>query len=588
METARAERIHNPIKRIIGAAASALLVLTTLNPSGEAKAQTSARTETLSDPGCAPGEDVTHGKSGMPWVAVTLDDGPGNEASAMMDVFDANGASGNLTEFLVGDQIRAHPDLAKEIAARTKDVGNHSETHPNSASAIAAQMAPNQITIRDYMGITPKYARPPYLIRGANINAAEAAEGLCNVLISLDSRDSAASFVPESQVCANFRLMKADDNILIHDFKPETRKAVQNCLFPILNEKGLIAVSLHELLTGVLDNDTRIPAGGHVEILAGAPGQTVIGQLTVDGARGPGYLVAYPCLEGKPPTSNLNYVRGEPNSNVVYSKLDAEGKLCIANYGAATNIIFDRTAEVPGLLLPVHNGIRFYDSRGGLAQLPSRGKLIGGEVLRLKLSEASQAVIAQVTSDVSEKPGFITAYNCDLPQPPTSSLNYVPGRAASNTVLAQASTDGELCLYSSSTTDVIVDEFAAFDPEPAGISFDPARLIDTRITGAALADGGSISLAAGQPNKTIIGQLTVDREKGSGFTVIYPCGPVPTASNINYNATRPRSSSVVAKADGNGNDCVYVSKGTDVIFDKVAEADWPSHAPERLLDTRQV
>jgi len=442
-------------------------------------------------------------------------------------------------------------------------------------------MGPAQRDIQAFLGIMPRYARPPYLTKGAVINQAMAAEGLCDVLISVDSRDSAAPVVSKDIVCANFEQIKGNDIVLIHDNKLQTYLAVRDCLFPILNSKGLIAVSLHELFTGVLDNDTIVPAGGHVEIKAGAPGQTVIGQLTVDGARGNGYLTAYPCSEGQPLASDLNYVRNEANANLLYVKLDEQGKFCVSTNGSATNIIYDQTAEVSSLELPVHKSERKYDSREGA------GKLAAGHILRLKLAGPNQIVIGQITNDRAEQAGFVTAFNCDNSQPPTSNLNYVIGRPSSNRYHAQTNANGEVCFYSSGTTDLIIDQSAEL--EPSAMSFDTTRLVDTRASGNTLPDNGSISVAAGLPNQTIIGQLTVDREKGSGFATIYPCDKsLPTASNVNYAADRPRSSSIIASTDAIGKDCIYVNKATDVIFDKVATAQWASHAPVRMLDTRTI
>lgn len=597
MEAEQVERGRRPIRRVLGAAAVALLALSTIQPSAEVDAQTNAqqetltgvensvpsRTETTESLGCSPGSLVKHGVTDKPWVSLTIDDGPDPKTSAFMDTFDANGEHGDGTFFATGQQVLNRPAMAKEVADRGFDIGNHTVTHQYVPSIIASEIARDQQIIKDTTGITPVYFRSPGLTEGAIIQDTLASLGMCNISISVDSLDSKLPIASYSQICANIRReAKPGSIILFHDGGGnhiQTLLAFQNCLFQTLRDMNLEVVPLRQILTGVEDIGTRVPAGGHVEIQAGAPGQTVVGQLTVDGALGDGYLTAYPCSEGQPPTSDINYVRNEANANLIFVKLDEQGKFCVSVNGSATHIIFDETAEVFSSKLPVHNAVRKYDSRLGV------GKLAAGQVLRLMLAGPNQIVIGQITNDQAKQAGFITAFTCDAVQPTISNLNYVPGRPSSNRYVAQANANGEVCFFSSSETDLVIDQLGELD-QPDMI-IDTGRKLDTRLTGSALPDGGTLSIATGQSNQTIIGQLTVDRERGAGYAVMYPCDQnLPTASNVNFASDRPRSSSVVVMADANGTDCVYTSKGTDVVFDKIATAPWQSHGPIRLLDTR--
>ena len=52
--------------------------------------------------------------------------------------------------------------------------------------------------------------------------------------------------------------------------------------------------------------------------------------LTADRrASAPGFLAAYPCAEGRPSTSNLNFVAGEVVANFVVVQPDADGDVCV-------------------------------------------------------------------------------------------------------------------------------------------------------------------------------------------------------------------------------------------------------------------
>jgi peptidoglycan/xylan/chitin deacetylase (PgdA/CDA1 family) len=61
-------------------------------------------------------------------IALTFDDGPDPDATpAVLDALEAAGAQ--ATFFLVGEQVEAHPELAREVAARGHAVALHSHSH---------------------------------------------------------------------------------------------------------------------------------------------------------------------------------------------------------------------------------------------------------------------------------------------------------------------------------------------------------------------------------------------------------------------------------------------------------------------------
>lgn len=67
--------------------------------------------------------------------------------------------------------------------------------------------------------------------------------------------------------------------------------------------------------------------------------------LTAVGAEAPGYLTAYPCAAGRPPTSNLNVATASPVSNAVIVAPDANGEVCVFNL-STTHVIVDVQAVV--------------------------------------------------------------------------------------------------------------------------------------------------------------------------------------------------------------------------------------------------
>jgi len=88
----------------------------------------------------------------------------------------------------------------------------------------------------------------------------------------------------------------------------------------------------------------RVAAGGVVTLDAEALGVTsgttgVMLNLTVTDALGAGFLTAYPCVTGRPPTSNLNFVAGDVVANFVIVQPDADGDVCVYAHNAAHVVV---------------------------------------------------------------------------------------------------------------------------------------------------------------------------------------------------------------------------------------------------------
>ncbi|MGH9560957.1 MAG: polysaccharide deacetylase family protein, partial [Terracidiphilus sp.] len=62
-------------------------------------------------------------------VALTFDDGPNPAITpGLLNLLARHDV--RATFFLIGEKVRAFPELAKEIAERGHSIGNHTDTHP--------------------------------------------------------------------------------------------------------------------------------------------------------------------------------------------------------------------------------------------------------------------------------------------------------------------------------------------------------------------------------------------------------------------------------------------------------------------------
>jgi peptidoglycan/xylan/chitin deacetylase (PgdA/CDA1 family) len=106
---------------------------------------------------------------GMRAVAVTIDDGPDPEVTPrVLDLLDTRAA--RATFFCVGERVRRHPQLCRDIVRRGHAVENHTERHLHRFSllgpaGIAAEIHRAQEAIGTATGEVPKFFRAPAGLR---------------------------------------------------------------------------------------------------------------------------------------------------------------------------------------------------------------------------------------------------------------------------------------------------------------------------------------------------------------------------------------------------------------------------------------
>jgi hypothetical protein len=350
-----------------------------------------------------------------------------------------------------------------------------------------------------------------------------------------------------------------------------------------------------------------IPAGWVVRVAVpeAIGGKTVIGQLTVDRVRAPGYIVAYGCEDGVPggaaARSDLNFDgRVTPAaSNRLIVQADVNGDVCLLTSAAADLIVDVNAISVDVGITSFPN--RRTDTRGPALAAPS---ISAGGVVRVRVPEAvgGGTVVGQLTVDRTTTNGYVTAYGCSDGVPgggtAKSDLNF-DGRvtpAASNRLIVQADANGDVCFQASAPADLIVDINATSD---VGIASFPNRRTDTRRQGASspqLPANGElrINLPEARGGKIVIGQLTADRVSQPGYVTAYGCadgvpGGATAKSDLNFDGqvTPAASNRLIVQADRNGDVCLRTTAPSDLIVDlNAVSAVGISSFPNRRIDTR--
>jgi peptidoglycan/xylan/chitin deacetylase (PgdA/CDA1 family) len=124
-------------------------------------------------------------------IALTFDDGPSPSTPALLDLLDRHGAK--ATFFVCGVNVRRHPAVLRETAARGHELGNHSDTHPNlfwmSNAAREPEIRRAQDSVGEAAGVAPRWFRPPYGLHGPGLTALLRRLSLQSVMWTTIARD---------------------------------------------------------------------------------------------------------------------------------------------------------------------------------------------------------------------------------------------------------------------------------------------------------------------------------------------------------------------------------------------------------------
>lgn len=160
------------------------------------------------------------GRSDLPHVALTFDDGPNPESTPQfLDMLDQVGV--RATFFLLGAELAAHPALGRDIAGRGHELGVHGWSHTphllRTPWAVRADLVRAHACIRDTTGAVPTVWRPPNgILSGAGLLAARTLR-LRPVLWTADGRDWRADATPASVLAGIEARLGPGGTVLLHD-----------------------------------------------------------------------------------------------------------------------------------------------------------------------------------------------------------------------------------------------------------------------------------------------------------------------------------------------------------------------------------
>ena len=180
-----------------------------------------------------------------------------------------------------------------------------------------------------------------------------------------------------------------------------------------------------------------------------------------------GFVTVYDCDSGLPTASNVNFAAGQTTPNLVIAKLSARGTVCLYT-NATTHLL----ADVSGAFhdLQVYRPLtpaRLMDTRSGLSTVDDLYNGIGVRdaraVTELQIAGrggvpfGASSVVMNVTVTEPSADGYVTVFPCGGAVPTTSNVNFVAGQTIPNAVVAALTPTGTVCIYTHTSTHLLVD-----------------------------------------------------------------------------------------------------------------------------------
>ena len=152
-------------------------------------------------------------------VAITFDDGPDPRFTpGLLDRLAALDVK--ATFFVLGDRVRAHPDLIRRMHAEGHAVGTHSATHADGKQtawpALVRDYRAGREAVEEVLGRPVRLFRPPQGYVNVRVATAVRAVGLRAWLWTIDPKDWVPATTADA-IVAGAEPLAAGDVVVLHD-----------------------------------------------------------------------------------------------------------------------------------------------------------------------------------------------------------------------------------------------------------------------------------------------------------------------------------------------------------------------------------
>ena len=252
-------------------------------------------------------------------------------------------------------------------------------------------------------------------------------------------------------------------------------------------------------------------------------------------------------------------------------------------------------ADQPGL---TYDAIHLNNAGSALYSAITRDAIVAattaqpaGTVARVAIPDAADvaAVSLNLTTDDPRAGGFLTAYDCDQPRPEISNHNFARDATVAHAAIVPVSASGEVCVYTNTSTNLIVDVTGRFGDETA-IGGSSSRLVDTRERGTRQPAQVPLPVQIGEGEAVVL-NVTAVNAAGPGWVRAAPCDSTDETSTLNVIDGFPVPNVAVVSPGGDATVCITSSVDTHLIVDRFLTFGDGSGVdvvtPRRVLDTRE-
>lgn len=304
------------------------------------------------------------------------------------------------------------------------------------------------------------------------------------------------------------------------------------------------------------------------------------------------YLTVWPAGQTQPVVSTLNSIDGRVKANAAIVGAGSSGGGAVSVYATDTT---DAILDIDGYFTPSNSSsLAFYsvtpcrvtDTRNG--QFLQGGQEADFPVSGLCNIPASATGYSLNFTTVPRVPlGYLTVWPAGQTQPFVSTLNSPTGTIVANAAMVGAGTAGEVAVYPTDNTDLIIDIDGYYAPPssaPGGLSLytlTPCRVLDTRLTTGAFS--GTLAVDAVQSPcsiptlaQALVLNATVVPSGPMEYLTLWPNGQSrPLASTLNA-LDGEITSNLAVTPTSNGFVNAYASSSTQLVVDVFSYFALPS------------
>lgn len=304
-----------------------------------------------------------------------------------------------------------------------------------------------------------------------------------------------------------------------------------------------------------------------------------------------GSLTVYNCASVRPTAATLSYYAKEVAANAGLFPLNSKGQLCL--YSPRT---IDLVIDVSGYFRPSsalrYEGMMAAPLVNTAMKLNSTGRMAAGHVLTVDVPRAgvgvpagAAAVAVNITGIRPDWNAYVTAFACGTRRPPVFTLNPAFGTTKQNFAIVPLSSQGTICIYTSSAMHLKVDVLGYFGSSGPHtmVPAIPTRVVDTRDTTRVAMNMGTSGHAlpafttktltlAGQRGipagvSVISVNVSAVTPSGTGSLTLWECGTQPPIQSLNFRAGRTVATGVQVQLSATGTLCMRATAATHVVVD---------------------